>query len=95
MDFNLTHSKAEETRFFAFSLEMLIGLCFFCKSAKSERIACRLCVGVEQLDSGLDGLSCLIGSALVVLALLSFRSGQTKSQRIGQGECVKQMRQIR
>lgn len=34
IDFKLTHSKTEETRFFAFSLEMLIGLVFFCDGAK-------------------------------------------------------------
>ena len=54
MDINLTHSKAEETRFFAFSLEMLIGL-FLRKRKKGTH--CRLCVDVEQLDSGLDGLA--------------------------------------
>jgi len=48
MDFNLTHSKAEETRFFAFSLEMLIGLCFF---AKAQKVNALLAASASVLSS--------------------------------------------
>jgi len=72
---------------------MLIGLVFL-RWRKKARNACRLCVGVEQLDSGLDGLSCLIGSALVFRYYLSGQV-ERKVRELGKWECVRQMRQIR
>jgi len=72
MDFNLTHSKAEETRFFAFSLEMLIGL-FFLQRRKRARIA----ASASMLSSWTLDLMVLLNWLCFGLAW-SFFSGQVK-----------------
>ena len=80
MDFILIHSKAEET-ISAFSLEMLTRC--FCENAKRGTHS-RLCVGVKQLDSGLDGLPCLSGSALVLWWCFVFQVRSNEKSEVGQ-----------
>jgi len=74
MDFNLTHSKAEETRFFAFSLEMLIGL-FFAKAQKRHAL---LAASASMLGSWTLDLMVLLNWLCFGLASLYFILGQVK-----------------